>query len=328
MSTSTPFFSIVIPTRNRVSLFREALDSVVSQSFSDKEILVVNDGSTGQALEEYRALESEYPGVRFLYLVHRPKGHGQSYSMNYGADNACGKYLCFLDDDDYWTDAGHLQRAFDSLTTSSTDVDVYYTNQDAFLPSGEKVVPNPWIADLSQNLDGLTVDSQGSAEVTPELMFTSRGFAHLNCSVFRREFYLGIGGMDENIRYECDRDIFIRSMDAADQMRLNPSCISYHRVPDPKRSQNMSTTVSIYQKRIYQLNVYEKGCLLSRREVVRKHCLKGKGYQLKHLTEALSAERRYKLALVYAREALGIMPGLKWLGQVVSLTLKSLLTSG
>lgn len=324
MPDNQPFFSIIIPTRNRVALFCEALDSVVAQDFPSKEIVVVNDGSTGEVLESYKALESRYPEVKFNYLVHRPNGHGQSYSMNYGAGCASGLYLCFLDDDDYWTDSEHLSRAHKSLSSREKVVDAYYTNQDAFLSSGERVTPNPWIADLQSHVSGLVKDAQGTSAMSPALLFESRGFAHLNCSIYRREFYLSIGGMDENIRYECDRDIFIRAVDSAEVILYNPAVISFHRVPDPKKADNMSTAVSVYQKRLYQLGVYEKGCLLSRRESVRRHCIEGKGYQLKHIVESLTDEDRNRLALRYAAQALGAQPGLKWTFVVVKLIFKAL----
>ena len=80
------FFSVIIPTRNRVKLFKKALDSVLAQSFTNFEVIVVNDGSDAPSLEEYKQLEENTPSnVKFRYQVKRPNGHGQSYSMNTGA---------------------------------------------------------------------------------------------------------------------------------------------------------------------------------------------------------------------------------------------------
>lgn len=317
------FFSIVIPTRNRVSLFEQALQSVLAQDCPSREVLVVNDGSTDDVLAEYKALESRYPDVGFHYLVHRPNGHGQSYSMNYGAGKARGRYLCFLDDDDYWTDTGHLSRARASLEGAAGAVDAYYTNQDAYFSSGDRASDNPWLGDLNGRLADRAADPQGACQVEAEFLLGSRGFAHLNCSIYRREFYLDMGGMDENIRYECDRDIYLRAIDRARAMLFNPVVVSYHRIPDVQRGSNMSTAITDYQKRLYQLAVYEKGILLSRQISVRKHCLRGKGYQLKHVAEALIAEGRLKLAASYAREGLAVLPTTGWALKTLALSLRA-----
>jgi glycosyltransferase involved in cell wall biosynthesis len=317
------FFSIVIPTRNRVVLFQQALESVLAQDCPSREVIVVNDGSTGDVLAEYKALEARYPEVSFHYLVHRPNGHGQSYAMNFGAGMARGRYLCFLDDDDYWTDTGHLSRAQASLEVDP-GVDAYYSNQEAYFSNGEKKIGNPWIGDLDRRLRPETADQWGAHPVDTPFLLTSRGFAHLNCSIYRREFYLELGGMDENIRYECDRDIYIRAIDHARRMLFNPAVVSYHRIPDVKQGTNMSTAITDYQKRIYQLNVYEKGALLARQPLVRAHCLRGKGHQLKHVAEALTREGRLKLAATYAREGLAVLPTPGWAARTLLLSLRAL----
>jgi len=152
MATTTPFFSIIIPTRNRPKLFLLALKSVLKQSFPNKEIIIVNDGSTGNFLEQYKLIKKKYPKISFYYLQHRPNGHGQSYSMNYGVDQAQGKYLCFLDDDDYWTDNNHLQKAYSHISTYPFSVDLYYSNQKAYFSNGKEQTNNVWLEDLIPSL--------------------------------------------------------------------------------------------------------------------------------------------------------------------------------
>src|SRR5512143_4204162 len=106
-------FTVIIPSRNRPILLSKAIDSVLMQTHPSVEVLVVNDGSDGANEQAYADLASGLAGrVRFLNLEKAKNGHGQSGSINRGADAAQGKFLCFLDDDDYWTDPDHLRRAF------------------------------------------------------------------------------------------------------------------------------------------------------------------------------------------------------------------------
>lgn len=324
MPDTPPFFSVIIPTRDRTSLFKDALDSVLRQKFSSLEVIVVSDGSTGDELEIYKSIERNHSSVNFHYLEFRPNGHGPNYSRNYGAYNARGRYLCFLDDDDYWTDDYHLENAYKSITASQEEVDLYYTNQDAYLPSGERVVPGLWISALANKLADYPKDEFGAHRVSAEFLMQSKGFAHMNCSIIRRAFYFSIGEMDETLRYEGDRDLYLRSMDSADCILHNPAVVAYHRVPEAKKANNVSTVLSSYRKHLSQLTIFNKGCVFSKRRCVYKHCLDGKGYQLKHLSEALYRDGHYKYAMRYASQALVVQPSVKWLIRLLQISSKAL----
>jgi glycosyltransferase involved in cell wall biosynthesis len=324
-SDSQPFFSIVIPTRDRADLFKHALDSVLAQTCESREVIVVNDGSTGEELDKYKALESEYPSVRFLYLVHRPNGHGQSYAMNYGASVSRSRYVGFLDDDDYWTDTEHLSRAKLSLA-ANPDTDVYYSNQAAYFADGSLNENPVWLDYLNDRLDRSMADEQGSIRVEVPLLLSSVGFAHLNCSIFRREFFESINGLDENIRYENDRDLFIRTVDSAKLILMNPAIVSRHHIPDLHNKANMSTIVSANQKRVYQLYFYEKSALFAQNPLVRDYCRRGKGNVLKHIADEYAQIGSYKMAAYYAKQALAVLPTWKWRAYTFYLSMRSLLS--
>lgn len=312
MPDTQVFFSIIIPTRNRPDLFLSALDSVKSQAFESKEIIVVNDGSTGPDLDRYKEIEAAHPDVRWHYLPHRPNGHGQSYAMNVGADLAAGAYVGFLDDDDVWTDTGHLRRAHDHISEYGHETDLYYTQQKAYFP-GDRLNTQPgWLADLIPLAQNNQAPFKDAYAVNADFLLQSQGFAHLNCSIFRKTFYMRINGMDEGIRYECDRDIFIRAIDAAHHILFSPAYVSKHHIPDPDAGGNMSTMVSFYQKKLFQLTVFNKGMLLCERPAVRKACRKGRGYILKYLAEHLHRHGRTGTALTCAVQAMAALPTVKW----------------
>jgi GT2 family glycosyltransferase len=90
-----PLFSVIIPTYNRAALLREALASVFAQTFTDYEIIVVDDGSTDETRGELQALSSR---VR----AYHQKNAGPGLARNLGAKHAAGEYLAFLDSDDLW----------------------------------------------------------------------------------------------------------------------------------------------------------------------------------------------------------------------------------
>ena len=309
-----PFFTIIIPTRNRPELFKLALDSVLAQSFKNIEIIVVNDGSDLDFINSYKSLEKEYQHhpVIFRYQIKRPNGHGQSYSMNTGAYVGKGKYLCFLDDDDFWIDPEHLQRAYNSITSYSKTVDAYYSNQEAFFSDGKKNNTNIWISDLASKLNPASADNFGSHEVDVRFLLSSCGFAHLNCSIIRRELYLDIKGMDENIRYECDRDIYMRTIDSSSMILYNPKVISKHHVPDQKKKDNMSTMISAFEKYIYQIVVFEKSIFFSKRNEMRDFSKESLSYIYKKISDIYKNQNDIDSAALFAKKASALKFGVKW----------------
>lgn len=90
-----PLVSVIIPTYNRPEFLNEAILSVVNQSYSNIEILVVDDGSN----ENYA--EQICDKFKFCKYYHKKNG-GVSSARNYGVSKADGTFIAFLDDDDYW----------------------------------------------------------------------------------------------------------------------------------------------------------------------------------------------------------------------------------
>lgn len=92
-----PLISVIIPTKNRCTLLSRAVNSVLSQTLNDFEVIIINDGSTDQTKQYLTSLESAKTTV--INLSH---SCGGGVSRNEGIKKATGKYLAFLDDDDTW----------------------------------------------------------------------------------------------------------------------------------------------------------------------------------------------------------------------------------
>jgi glycosyltransferase involved in cell wall biosynthesis len=89
-----PTVSVVIPSYNRASLLKEAIDSVLGQDFDDFELIVIDDGST----DDTPGLLQSYPNI----CVVRQDRRGVSAARNAGIRRASGRFLAFLDSDDLW----------------------------------------------------------------------------------------------------------------------------------------------------------------------------------------------------------------------------------
>ena len=318
---AAPQFSIILATRDRAALFGDALQSVAEQTFKDTEIIVVNDGSSPEVLPAYEAvLEAARARLgsrlRSCLLVRRPKGHGQSYSLNFGVEQARGEYVAFLDDDDLWVDPGHLQRAIAVIRSqreAGRTVDLYMGNQEAL--RGVERLPGPiWLEALHGQLraHGRAPDAHGAFAVdVPDLLGVS-GFCHLNCFVVRRDLWLQIGGMDEGVRWECDRDVFLRLVDVATCVVHHPAVTARHHVPDPKAGTSMTTSLNQLERRLWQVRVMDKSALFLQHPLLQAHARLHKGYALKRIAEELARQQSWRTARYYAAQGLAAQPTAKW----------------
>ncbi len=100
--TPLPRVSVIVVVLNGERFLREALDSVARQSFTDWELLVVDDGSTDSTSDIVRGYEKRLPSKIRLLSHHDGGNHGISASRNRGLADARGTYVAFLDADDIW----------------------------------------------------------------------------------------------------------------------------------------------------------------------------------------------------------------------------------
>ena len=90
-------FSVIIPIYNVEAFLKECIDSVLQQTYKDYEIILVDDGSTDESGAIADTYARNYPGIN---VIHRNNG-GLSAARNTGIEAAKGRYIIFVDSDDY-----------------------------------------------------------------------------------------------------------------------------------------------------------------------------------------------------------------------------------
>ena len=93
--------SVVIPFFGRIEELKRALDSVKNQEYVPNEIIVINDGKTGEVLDELINIQKAFSFQTFE-LINLPANRGVSYCRNLGWNISRAQYVAFLDDDDAW----------------------------------------------------------------------------------------------------------------------------------------------------------------------------------------------------------------------------------
>lgn len=94
-----PKISVIVPTYNRVGMLRRCIDSILSQNYSDIEIVIVDDGSTDGTFDIVKKEYSEKTNIVYHY---NEKNLGPGGSRQKGYQIATGQYIVFADDDDFY----------------------------------------------------------------------------------------------------------------------------------------------------------------------------------------------------------------------------------
>lgn len=128
-----PLVSVIIPVYNVEEYLRQCLDSVREQTLSDIEIICVNDSSTDGSLSILEEYEKKDPRIQ---VVTQPNG-GAGAARNKGLSMASGKYLSFLDSDDFF-EPDMLELAYKKAEEDKADFvvfnsDQYYTDRKRFV---------------------------------------------------------------------------------------------------------------------------------------------------------------------------------------------------
>jgi glycosyltransferase involved in cell wall biosynthesis len=306
-------FSVIIASRNRPALLLQAIQSVLVQTHASVEIVVVNDGSDGDNVAAYQKLDNELPDrVRFFNMPQVSNGHGQSFGINRGAEISTGKYVCFLDDDDFWTDPNHLERAFKCLQADPT-AEVYLSNQIAY--KNDIALPGPiWLEPVAKiaRMRGARKVHDALVIIVDDLIKCG-SHCHFNTTIVSRDLFQRIKGLDQFIRYENDRDFYLRYLDKATGILYYPGFVSHHRVPDTTQKENSSTRTTFLEKMFYRTYIYNKARLFSTRKEIRRFAAIGQGYTLRVIASDLISAGRIGDAFSFAREALAVRFGIKWL---------------
>lgn len=120
-----PMVSVVIPAYNRKEWLEFAIKSVLNQTYHSYEIIVIDDGSS-ENLYEMKIMKNK----KIKYF--RNENHGVAYSRNFGMRKSSGKYVAFLDSDDFW-DKMKLEYQVEFMEKNQlkwSQHNYYYVNED------------------------------------------------------------------------------------------------------------------------------------------------------------------------------------------------------
>jgi len=186
-----PTVSVIIPTYNRANLVDKAIKSVLSQTYQDFEIIVIDDGSTDNTEEIIRGFKDK----RVKYIKKYKKNRGISATRNIGIKVARGKYIASLDSDDEWL-PDKLDKQIKILQDGPPELGVVYSNSCYIDESGKNMnkLPKP------KKLEGYIYEDLlgGNYVGTPSTV------------LIRKECFQQVGLFDDLLNTQADWDMWIR----------------------------------------------------------------------------------------------------------------------
>lgn len=125
-----PLISIIIPVYNTSLYLTRCLNSVLNQTYKNIEIIVIDDGSTDDSLQIIKKFSKVNSNIKVI----SQKNCGQSYARNAGLELANGKYIMFVDSDDY-VNKDFCKVAYNSINNNHAEIaifDIYRGNDNSF----------------------------------------------------------------------------------------------------------------------------------------------------------------------------------------------------
>jgi glycosyltransferase involved in cell wall biosynthesis len=184
--------SVIIPLFNKEQFIKKTLLSVLNQTFSDFEILLINDGSTDGSIDIVTSFDDE------RITLYTTKNKGVSHARNYGISKSNSDLIAFLDADDLW-ESNHLENLH-RLYTSFPNCGLYATAYSKQFFNGKK---------MKAHFNGVSSDHFGVIE-DYFLASIIDSIAWTSAVLIPKKTILEIGGFDEEMRSGQDTDLWVR----------------------------------------------------------------------------------------------------------------------
>lgn len=192
-----PTVSVIIPCFNAPETLQETIESVLRQTYSEVELVAIDDGSTDDTLERLRAFDDSR-----LTVLANEENRGIPATRNEGLQHAEGRYVCFLDQDDLWF-SRKLEVQLEKITNNS-DIGVVYSSFYTIDESGR-----PFALRVSEPATDSRQDAAlgcyHSAVVFPN-----------TTKLYRKECFDAVGALDESLYGSDDHDLDIRILSETD----------------------------------------------------------------------------------------------------------------
>ena len=235
--------SIIVPIYNTEKYLHECLDSILNQSYTNFEVLLINDGSTdssGTICQEYVERDS-----RFRYF--EKDNGGVASARNLGLERSEGTYITFIDSDD-WVEFNYLEVLYTALKENDTDVAI--STYKRFAQDGVFYLRSY----SKENDEFLNIGKRNRnsfLEILPKLGELDHSFYSISSKLIKREI---IGNLlfDEQVSYAEDLNFFFRLYLGVESVVYVRDYTYIYRTHDASTSQNFNELKALHELEIFK----------------------------------------------------------------------------
>lgn len=215
--------SIIIPCYNAEKYIIETIRSLINQTYSNWELIIVNDGSTDNSLAIIKEFAEKDKRISFI----DKSNSGVSHSRNKGLEKSKGDFIAFLDADDIWKPK-YLEKQITNLQTNQYTIS--YTACQLINQNGEK---------LNQQIRG-----ENNPQLDDFLIQKANYNTNPSGIVYKKECFEKVKGFDVNLSNNADQDILIQMLAKGNSIGYIDELLWNYRMHD----NNMSKNISVLEK--------------------------------------------------------------------------------
>jgi glycosyltransferase involved in cell wall biosynthesis len=225
-----PLVSVIVPNYNHAPYLRKRLESILSQTFKDYEVIVLDDASTDAS----RDVLKPYQGRAGVQIVENSVNSGSPFKQwNKGVALAKGKYLWIAESDD-WAANTFLERTVD-IMERHPEVGLTYC-QSWIVDADEKVV-GLWIETLPERERSHWQSDfiRKGVDECRDYLVERNVIPNASAILLRSDVYMQVGGADESFRLCGDWAMWVRMLCASDNAHISAPLNFYRRHPETQR---------------------------------------------------------------------------------------------
>ncbi|KPV39307.1 glycosyltransferase family 2 protein [Alicyclobacillus ferrooxydans] len=208
--------SVIVAVKNGEKFMERTLDSILSQTFRDFEVIIVDDGSTDQTLQIAERYSNEYEKVQ---LLNNPGPHGNAgaYAKSYGVMNARGNWIAICDADDLWSE-DKLQRQIDFRNNWSHREPLAIIGTAGYIVNEKDRI----MADLDANPKTYSEFKSLRKNYQPIVL-------HHSSVLFDKQLFIKVGGYTDTYTGAEDTELWTRMADHGVALSLADQLFSYRK---------------------------------------------------------------------------------------------------